>query len=69
MALLAVPFKPSYTALKNLRHKVYNYTATSVNLSLPIQPQDLSTDLTPYLDGAIGMLSDTTAFLYNNNAL
>ena len=69
MAPLAVLFKPSYTALKNLHYKVYNYTATLVNFSLPIQPQDLSIDLTPYLDGVIGMLSDITAFLYNNNAL
>ena len=68
MAPSAVPFEPSYTALKNLRHKVYNHTATSVNLSLPMRPQDLSTDSTPYLDGAIGMLSDTTAFLYDDNA-
>ena len=67
MAPSAVPFKPSYTTLKNLRHKVYNYTATLVNLSLPIQLQDLFTDSTPYLNSAIGMLSDTTAFLYNNN--
>ena len=69
MAPLAVPFEPSYTALKNLRHKVYNHAATLVNLFLPIRPQDLSTDSTPYLDGAINILSNTTAFLYNNNTL
>ena len=68
MAPSAVPFEPSYMALKNLRHKVYKHTTTSVNLTLPIQPQDLSTDLNPYLNGAIGMLSDLTAFLYDDNA-
>ena len=35
---------------------------------LPTQPSNLSTDLNPYLDGAIGILSDLTALLYNNNA-
>jgi len=38
MALLAVPFKPFYTALKNLQQKVYKYTTTLVNLTLPIRP-------------------------------
>ncbi|OCK94431.1 uncharacterized protein K441DRAFT_660321 [Cenococcum geophilum 1.58] len=68
MAPSAVPFEPFYTALKNLRHKVHKHTTTSVNLTLPIRPSDLSTDSNPYLDGAIGMLSDSTAFLYNNDA-
>ena len=60
MAPSAVPFEPSYTALKNLRHKTHKHTTTSVNLTLPIRPQDLSTDVNPYLDDAIGMLSDTS---------
>jgi len=68
MAPSAVPFEPSYTALKNLRQKIHKHTTTSVNLTLPIRPQDLSTDSTPYLDGAIGMLSDSTAFLYDDDA-
>src|SRR6266567_5059085 len=68
MAPSAVPFEPSYTALKNLHHKVYKYTATSVNLTLPIRPQDPSTDVNPYLDNAIGMLSESTAFLYDDEA-
>ena len=68
MAPSAIPFEPSYTVLKNLRQKVHKHTTTSVNLSLPIRPQDLSTDSTPYLDGAIGILSNSTAVLYNNNA-
>ena len=68
MALLVVPFEPFYTALKNLYYKVYNYTATLVNLILPIWPQDLSTDVNPYLDGAIGILSESTAFLYDDEA-
>jgi len=38
MAPLAVPFKPSYIALKNLQQKIYKYTTTSVNVTLPIQP-------------------------------
>ena len=32
------------------------------------RPQDLSTNSNPYLDGAIGMLSDSTAFLYDDDA-
>ena len=69
MALSALPFKPSYTALENLRQKIHKYiTTTSVNLSLPIRPQNLFTDLTPYLDGAIGILSNSTFFLYDDNA-
>ena len=69
MTSSAVLFKPSYAALKNLHQKLYKYTtATSVNLSLPIRPQDLSADSTPYLDGAIGLLSDLTAYLYDDNA-
>jgi len=68
MAPSAVPFEPSYTALRNLRQKIHKHTTTSVNLTLPIRPQDLSTDSNPYLDGAIGMLSDSTAFLYDDDA-
>ena len=68
MAPSAVPFEPSYTALKNLRQKVHKHTATSVNLTLPIRPQDPSTDVNPYLDNAIGMLSESTAFLYDDEA-
>ena len=69
MAPSAAPFGPSYTALKNLHQKLHKHTtATSVNLSLPIRPQDLSTDSTPYLDGAIGMLSNSTACLYDDDA-
>ena len=68
MAPSAVPFEPSYIALKNLRQKIHKHTTTSVNLTLPIRPQDLSTDLNPYLDGAIGILSDLIAFLYNDDA-
>ena len=68
MAPLAVLFKLSYTALRNLYYKVHNHTVTLVNLMLPIWPQDLSTNVNPYLDNAIGMLSELTAFLYNNNA-
>jgi len=68
MAPSAAPFELSYTALKNLRHKIHKHTTTSVNLTLPIRPQDLSTDLNPYLDGAIGVLSNSTAFLYDDDA-
>jgi len=68
MAPSAAPFKPSYTILKNLRHKIHKHTMTSVNFTLPIWPQDLSIDLNPYLDGAIGVLSNSTAFLYNDDA-
>ena len=68
MAPSATPFKPSYTALKNLHHKVHKHSATSVNLTLPIRPQDLATDVHPYLDDAIGLLSHSTAFLYDDNA-
>src|SRR6266699_2716859 len=69
MAPLAVPFKPSYTALKNLHYKVHKYTVTLVNLTLPIRPQDPFTDVNPYLANAIGMLSESTAFLYDDKAL
>ena len=70
MALFTLPFEPLYTILKNLHQKLYKYTtATSVNLSLPIRLQDLFIDSTPYLDGAIGILSNSTARLYNDNAL
>ena len=38
MALLAFLFKLFYTALENLRQKIYKYTTvTLVNLSLPIK--------------------------------
>ena len=67
MAPSAVPFEPSYAALTNLRHKIHKHT-TSVNLTLPIRPSDLSTDSSPYLDGAIGILSDSTALLYDDDA-
>jgi len=69
MAPLAALFKPSYTILKNLYHKIYKHTTTLVNFTLSIWPQDLSTDLNPYLDGAIGVLSNSTAFLYDDDAL
>jgi len=36
MAPLAVPFELSYIVLKNLQQKVYKYTTTLVNLTLPI---------------------------------
>ena len=69
MAPSALPFKPSYTALENLHQKIHKHTTTTlVNLSLPIRPQNLSTDSTPYLDDAIGMLNNSTSFLYNDNA-
>jgi septal ring factor EnvC (AmiA/AmiB activator) len=67
MAPSAVPFEPSYAALTNLRHKIHKHT-TSVNLTLPTRPLDLSTDSNPYLDGAIGILSDSTALLYDDDA-
>ena len=67
MAPSAVPFEPSYAALTNLRHKIHKHT-TSVNLTLPTRPSDLSTDSNPYLDGAIGILSDSTALLYDDDA-
>jgi len=66
MAPSAVPFEPSYTALKNLRQKISNYTTTSV--TLPHRPENLSTDLHPYLDSAIVTLSTSTAHLYDDNA-
>ncbi len=68
MAPSATPFEPSYTALKNLRQKVHKHTTASVNLTLPIRPQDLSADVNPYIDDAIGMLSESTAFLYDDEA-
>ena len=68
MALLALPFKPSYITLENLYQKIHKYTtATLINLSLFIKLWNLFIDLTPYLDGTIGILSDSTSFLYNNN--
>ena len=66
MAPSALPFEPSYTALKSLRQKVSNYTTTSV--TLPHRPENLSTDLHPYLDNAIVTLSTSTAYLYDDNA-
>ena len=65
MAPLAAPFKPSYTALKSLRQKISNYTTTSI--TLPHRPENLSTDLHPYLNHAIVTLSTSTAHLYDNN--
>jgi chromosome segregation ATPase len=66
MAPSALPFEPSYTALKSLRQKISNYTTTSV--TLPHRPENLSTDLHPYLDNAIVTLSTSTAYLYDDNA-
>ncbi|OCK93458.1 uncharacterized protein K441DRAFT_661290 [Cenococcum geophilum 1.58] len=66
MAPSALPFEPSYTALKSLRQKVSNYTTTSV--TLPHRPKNLSTDLHPYLNNAIVTLSTSTAYLYDDNA-
>jgi len=68
MAPSAALFELSYTILKNLYHKIHKHTTTSVNLTLPIWLQDLSTNLNPYLDSAIGVLSNSTAFLYNDDA-
>ena len=68
MAPLAVPFEPSYTALKNLRQKVRKHTTILVNLTLPHRPKNLSTDLHPYLNNAIVTLSTSTAYLYDDNA-
>ena len=59
-------FDPSYTALKNLRQKVYDSTTTTV--TLPLRPENLTTDLHPYLDDAIVTLSTSTAYLYDDNA-
>jgi hypothetical protein len=66
MAPSTLLFKPSYTALKSLGQKISNYTTTSI--TLPYQPENLSTDLHPYLDNTIVTLSTSTAHLYNNNA-
>jgi len=66
MAPPALPFEPFYTALKNLQQKIYDCTTTSV--TLPHQPENLSTDLHPYLNNAIVTLSTSTAYLYNDNA-
>ncbi|OCK96206.1 uncharacterized protein K441DRAFT_56358 [Cenococcum geophilum 1.58] len=63
MAPSALPFEPSYTALKNLHQKIYDCTTTSV--TLPIRPENLATDLRPYLDNAIVTLSTSTAYLYD----
>ena len=69
MAPSAAPFEPSYTALKNLRQKVHKQTTTaSVNLTLPIRPQDLSTDVNPYIDDTLGILSNSTSHLYDDDA-
>ena len=68
MVLLVFPFKPFYTALKNLHYKVYKHSVTLVNLTLPFWPQDFATNIYPYLNNAIGILSNLTAFLYNNKA-
>jgi len=66
MAPSALPFEPSYTVLNNLRQKISNYTTTSI--TLPHRPENLSTDLHPYLDNAIVTLSTSTAYLYDDNA-
>ena len=66
MALSALPFQLSYTALENLRQKISNYTTTSI--TLPYRPENLSTDLHPYLNHAIVTLSTSTAHLYDDNA-
>ena len=66
MAPSAAPFEPSYTALKSLRQKISNYTTTFITLFH--QPENLSTDLHPYLNNAIVTLSTLTVYLYNNNA-
>ena len=55
--------------LKNLHQKVYKYITTAlVNLTLPIRPQDLSTDINPYIDDVLGILSDSTSHLYDEDA-
>jgi len=59
-------FEPSYTALKNLSQKIYDSTTTTV--TLPVRPENLTTDLHPYLDNAIVTLSTSTAYLYDDNA-
>ena len=61
MAPSALLFEPSYTTLKNLHQKIYDCTTTSV--TLPIRPENLATDLRPYLDNAIVTLSTSTAYL------
>ena len=66
MAPLAAPFKPSYTVLKSLRQKIFNYTTTSITLLY--WPENLFTDLYFYFNNAIITLSTSTAYLYNNNA-
>ena len=66
MAPSAAPFEPSYTALKSLCQKISNYTMTFI--TLPHRPENLSTDLHPYLDNAIVTLSTSTAHLYDDNA-
>ena len=56
-------------ALKNLRQKVHKYIITAlVNLTLPIRPQDLFTDVNPYIDDVLGILSDSISHLYNDDA-
>ena len=56
-------------ALKNLRQKVHKHTTTAlVNLTLPIRLQDLSTDVNPYIDNTLGILSNSTSHLYNKDA-
>jgi regulator of replication initiation timing len=58
-------FEPSYTALKNLRQKIYDATTTTV--TLPLRPENPA-DLHPYLDSTIVTLSTSTAYLYDDNA-
>ena len=62
----STPFQPSYTALQSLQQKVYDSTTTTI--TLPIRPENLTTDLHPYLDNAIVALSTSTAYLYDDNA-
>ena len=38
------------------------------SITLPYQPENLSTDLHPYFNNAIVTLSTSTVYLYNNNA-
>ena len=69
MALLAVLFEPSYIVLKNLCQKVYKYiTTVLVNFTLLIQLQDLFTDVNSYIDNVLGIFSDSTSHLYNEDA-
>ena len=69
MAPLAVPFKLFYMVLKNLRQKVHKHTTTAlVNFTLLIWLQDFSTDVNPYIDDILGILSDFISYLYDDDA-